>query len=124
MGEYSQSRLESRIVEAVNTLIATQAVKNPNLGRFVSITGIELSKDNGFAKLFVSCLSDSDKTLDRSVAALQSASGFIQARLAKILKTRKTPVLTFVSDRSLSDAIRINALIDSLKTDETDQKDN
>ena len=53
-----------------------------------------------------------EKDLERSVKALSSASGFIQGRLGTILKTRNTPVLRFVADRSYQEGERINHLID------------
>lgn len=115
MSEYSQNRNESRIVQAVNTLIVTGEIKHPKLSRFVSISDISLSKDNAYATLYVSSLMNDDKSLDASVKALQSAAGFIQARLASAMKTKNTPKLTFVADTTERDAQRINSLLDSLK---------
>ncbi len=115
MSEYSQSRNESRILQAVNTLIVNGEIKHPKLSRFASISAITLSKDNAYATLYVSCLMD-DGTLEASVKALQSAAGFIQARLAKVLKTKNTPKLTFVADTTERDAQRINELLDSIKS--------
>lgn len=115
MSEYSQSRNESRILQAVNTLIVNDEIKHPKLSRFASISAITLSKDNAYATLYVSCLMD-DGTLEASVKALQSAAGFIQARLANVLKTKNTPKLTFVADTTERDAQRINELLDSIKS--------
>ena len=53
-----------------------------------------------------------EEALERSVKALESAAGFIQARLAKVLKTRNTPVLRFVADNSWREGERVNVLID------------
>lgn len=112
MSDYAQGRLESRILEAVNTLIVQGSIKNPKLSRFASISDLSLSKDNAYATLYVSCLDDN--ALDRSVAALQSAAGFIQARLASVLRTKNTPRLTFVADTTQRDANRINELLKSI----------
>ena len=113
MENYNAKRLESRILEAVNTLIVNGDIKNPYLSRFANATDIELSRDNSFARIYVSCLEDN--RLEKSVAALQSASGFIQARLAKILKTRNTPKLVFEADTTQREASRVNDLLESLK---------
>ena len=112
MGDYAQNRLESRIVEAVNMLIVKGDIKNPKLSRFASISDIELSKDNAYATLYVSCLDDA--SLTKSAAALQSAAGFIQSRLAGVLKTKNTPRLTFVADTTQRDANRIDELLKSI----------
>lgn len=113
MADYIQSRNESRIMEVVNTLIVSGEIKNPKLSRFASVNDISLSKDNAYATLYVSCLED--RQLQNSVTALQSAAGFIQARIARVLKTKNTPKLNFVADTTERDAARIDALLESIK---------
>ena len=115
MTDYIQSRNEARIVEVVNTLIVSGEIKNPKLSRFASIGGISLSRDNAYATLYVTCLVD--EQLQNSVKALQSAAGFIQARLAKVLKTKNTPKLSFVADTTERDAAKMEALLESLRTE-------
>lgn len=110
MSTYSGSRLESRVMEAISTMIVTGVIKNPHLSRFTSVTDVKLSSDNAYATVYVSTVMEKD--LDRSVKALNSASGFIQNRLGAILKTRNTPVLKFVPDTSYIEGERINNLID------------
>jgi len=113
MADYMKSRNEARIMEVVNTLIVSGEIKNPRLSRFASVNDISLSKDNAYATLYVSCLED--RELQNSVAALQSAAGFIQARIAKVLKTKNTPKLNFVADTTERDAARIDALLESIR---------
>lgn len=110
MSQYSEERLESRILESISTMIVTGVIKNPSLSRFCSVTEVSLSPDNAYADVFVSCLMEKD--LAKSVKALNSATGFIQGHLAKILKTRNTPVLRFIPDTSYQEGERINNLID------------
>ena len=113
MADYIQSRNEARIMEVVNTLIVSGEIKNPKLSRFASVNDISLSKDNSYATLYVSCLED--RQLQNSVTALQSAAGFIQARIARVLKTKNTPKLNFVADTTERDAARIDALLESIR---------
>ena len=112
MADYIQSRNEARIMEIVNTLIVSGEIKNPKLSTFASISDISLSRDNAYATLYVSCLVDKD--LNNSVKALQSAAAFIQGRLARVMKTKNTPKLTFVPDTTERDAAKMDALIESL----------
>lgn len=114
MTDYIQSRNEARIMEVVNTLIVSGEIKNPKLSSFASIGDVSLSMDNVYATLYVSCLDD--KQLENSVKALQSAAGFIQGRLAKVMKTKNTPRLSFVADTTERDAARMEALLESIKT--------
>lgn len=111
MSEFSQARLESKILETVSSLIVSGAIKNHNLSTLTSVTRVVLAPDNTEAKVYVSSLFDDDN-LDKSVQALNKASGFIQSRLANVLKTKNTPVLTFWKDNSYIEGERINNLID------------
>lgn len=113
MSEFSQARLESKILETVSSLIVTGAIKNHNLSTLTSVTRVVLAPDNTEAKVYVSSLFDDDK-LDKSVHALNKASGFIQAKLANVLKTKNTPILTFWKDNSYIEGERINNLIDEV----------
>ncbi len=110
MSEFSQDRLESRILEAISNLIITGAIKNPHLSPFTSVTKVQLAPDNTEARIFVSSMPE--ERIDPSVKALNSARGFIQHRLSLVLKTKNTPRLSFVRDDSYREAERINHLID------------
>ena len=110
MSEFSQSRLESRIMEAISSMIVSGQIKNPHLSVFTSITRVELAPDNTAARIFVSAMPD--ERIDPSVRALNSAKGFIQRKLADVLRTKNTPVLEFFRDDSYREADRINRLID------------
>jgi len=112
MADYIQSRNEARIMEIVNTLIVSGEIKNPRLSTFASISDISLSRDNAYATLYVSCLVDRD--LENSVKALQSAAPFIQGRLARVMKTKNTPRLSFVPDTTEREAAKMDALLESL----------
>lgn len=115
MSDYIHQRLENRIQEAISTMIVTREIKHHGLSPFVSVSEVSLSKDKAYATVWVSSFEE-DKTLEQSVEALQSAAGFIQKRLAAILKTRNTPKLRFKVDTSLKEAMAMNELIDSLHT--------
>ena len=112
MDNYSAQRLSSRITDAVNTIIVSGEIRNPHLAPFVSVTDIEVSKDNAYAKLYVSCLDES--RLAGSVKALQSAAGFIQVKLGKILNTKNTPKLTFIADSTQFTAQKVDKILDSI----------
>lgn len=113
MSDYNHQRLETRIQEAISTMIVTREIKHHGLSQFVSVSEVELSKDKAYATVWVSSFEE-EKVLEQSVAALQSAAGFIQKRIAAILKTRNTPKLRFKADTSLKEAQAMNELIDSL----------
>ena len=115
MSEFSQSRLESRIMEAVSSMIVSGQIKNPHLSVFTSVTRVELAPDNTEARIYVSSMPE--ERIDPSVKALNSAKGFIQRKLGDVLRTKNTPVLEFLRDDSYREADRINKLIDEAMKD-------
>ena len=115
MSEFSQSRLESRIMEAISSMIVSGQIKNPHLSVFTSVTRVELAPDNTAARIYVSSMPE--ERIDPSVRALNSAKGFIQRKLGDVLRTKNTPVLEFFRDDSYREADRINKLIDEAMKD-------
>ncbi|MGM0431664.1 MAG: 30S ribosome-binding factor RbfA [Spirochaetota bacterium] len=116
MSEITIKRTEARISELISTLITQGVVKDPRLSTFVSITQVSLAKDYSFAKVFLSTFEE-ERVLDTAVSILNDASGLLQSRIGKSLKTRNTPKLHFVKDTSIRDGIRVNQIIDELDTD-------
>ncbi|MGI6432918.1 MAG: 30S ribosome-binding factor RbfA [Sphaerochaetaceae bacterium] len=113
MNDHVQKRLESRIQQAISSMIVLQEIKHHQLSAFVSISKVSLSKDKAYATVWVSSFEE-DKKLEDSVQALQQAAGFIQRKLGTLLKTRNTPKLTFKSDTSVKEGQAVNQLIESL----------
>ena len=78
-------------------------VSDPRLD-LVTLTGVEVSIDRSFARVFVSC--DGDR-YEEVLEALGSAKGRIRSLLARSLDWRVTPELDFRIDRSTDEAERI-----------------
>lgn len=112
MSQYSNQRLSVRIKEIISSLILTGAIKNPNLSKLVSITDVILAKDNANCTVYVSSVLENDKSLEKSVKALNSASPFIQSRINSVLRLRNTPILLFKEDKSFKEGERISEIID------------
>ena len=55
-----------------------------------------------------------DNQLAKGVAGLQSAAGIIQSSIAKKLRIRQFPKLTFVADTSLKDGFNMVKKLDEL----------
>ncbi|HUF94118.1 MAG TPA: 30S ribosome-binding factor RbfA [Candidatus Limnocylindria bacterium] len=101
-------RVNQLIKEEVSAVLQRE-LKDPRLG-FVTVTGVETSKDLRVAKIFVSVLGD-DAQWAGSMAALGSARGFIRNWLRQHLDLRVTPELDFRPDRSMEHAARIQSLL-------------
>lgn len=76
----------------------------------VTVTRAEISGDLQHAKVFVS-LMGSEKEQDLCMHGLRHAAGFVQSKLANRLKTRFTPLISFVLDEGVKKSIEITRLI-------------
>lgn len=104
-------RVNQLIKEEISLLLQRE-LKDPRLG-FVTVTGVETTKDLRFAKVFVSVLGD-EPQWRASMAALLSARGFIRNWLRQHLDLRVTPELDFRADHSMEHAARIQELLKQL----------
>jgi ribosome-binding factor A len=103
-----------RVNEAVREVISEGVgeLKDPRVG-FVTVTGVETSADLRQATVFVSVLGTESKR-DKTLAGLAAAHGVLQARLARELRLKRTPQLTFEYDPTVERGVRMTQLIDEL----------
>ncbi len=87
-------------------------LKDPRIG-FVTVTGVDASKDFAYAKVYVSVLG-SEKEQERTLDGLRAAHGVLQSHLGRELRLRRTPVLTFEYDPAVERGVRLTHLIDEL----------
>ncbi|MBI2873857.1 MAG: 30S ribosome-binding factor RbfA [Firmicutes bacterium] len=104
-----------RLAEAVKEILAEmlrEEIKDPRIG-FVTITGIEVTPDLRFAKVYVSVLGEpADKT--NCLAGLESAKGFLRRRNGEEVKLRFVPELHFRLDETAEDTQRISGILKKL----------
>jgi len=108
MNPIRKRRLEELIREEISRMITFGEIKDPRVSTFLSITRVEAAQDGSHARVWVSSLEDSEDSVDAAVAGLTHAAGFIQALLARRVRLRLTPVLTFVPDRGIKEEFEIN----------------
>jgi ribosome-binding factor A len=106
-----------RVNEAVREVLgaALPELKDPRIG-FVTITGVKTSTDLRHATVYVSVLG-SEKKRERSLQGLEAAHGTLQLRLARELRMKRTPQLTFEYDPTVERGVRMTKLIDELAPD-------
>jgi len=107
-------RLNNLIRQEISELLQRQ-VKDPRLNHFVAVTGVSTSPDLKFAKVFVSCIS-SEEEKQKTLSGLASASGFFRKEMAKHLRLRHIPELSFYWDDSIEQGDRLMRLIDEVSS--------
>jgi ribosome-binding factor A len=110
-----------RVNEAVKEVVseAVGELKDPRIG-FVTVTGVETSADLRHARVFVSVLGSEAKRR-KTLAGLEAAHGVLQARVARELRMKRTPLLAFEYDPTVERGVRMTQLIDELAPDADDE---
>jgi ribosome-binding factor A len=106
------TRRIARLTEAIREQVSTSILfelKDPRVGS-VTVTRVEVAPDAQSAKVYMSVLGD-EKAASRSLHGLNSARGFLQARVAARVKTRYTPILTFVLDPGIKRSAEVSQIL-------------
>lgn len=113
-------RVGEEIRREISSIISTE-VKDPRLG-MLSITEVDVTRDLSYAKVFFSILGTEEEK-EETIQGLNRAKGFIRSELAKRLRLRHTPEITFHYDSSLEQGAKMDALLKTLvKTPQEGEK--
>jgi len=88
-------------------------VKDPRLSKFIAVTEVSTSADLRYAKVFVSCLG-SEEEKQEMLKGLEAAANFLRNQLAKRLRLRRIPELSFHWDDSIERGTHLLQLIDEV----------
>ena len=113
MSQYRLKRVQNLLRDQISAMIMRGVVKDPRVTSMVSITEVKVSKDIAYADIFVSSL-EGKKKLQKAVAALNHAAGFIQHKLRDNIHLRTTPVLRFKADPAIERGFRMTKTIEQL----------
>ena len=107
-----------RVNESVRQVLseAVGELKDPRIG-FVTVTGVDTSRDLRHARVYVSVLGSEESRQD-SLAGLEAAHGVLQSRLGRELRMKRTPQLAFEYDPTVERGVRMTQLIDELAPDD------
>jgi ribosome-binding factor A len=118
----ADNRRADRVAEAIREDVATflrDGAKDPRLIGMVTVTAVEVPRDLRTARIFVSILG-SDTERAATMEALESMTGHLRSRLAKSLRLRVAPELSFRLDESVARAARIESLLQQVREQKPD----
>jgi ribosome-binding factor A len=114
-----QGRRVDRIEEQLRielSEILEREVSDPRV-RLVTVTRVKVSPDLRHARVFVSALGGPEDR-KKILQGLRSAAGYARRSLGQRLHhLRRTPELTFDYDETVEKEIRIEQLLDQIKTE-------
>ncbi|UCE71558.1 MAG: 30S ribosome-binding factor RbfA [Nitrospiraceae bacterium] len=114
MHPYKRSvRVSDLIREEVADIIMNK-IKHKTLG-FITVTGAKVSDDLRHATIYLSVLNveDSKKTVHK----LNSSASFIKGELARRLKMRHVPKVTFMLDETIAYGRKIDKILDDINSE-------
>lgn len=111
------SRRAERVAEGIREEVArflqTEA-RDPRLQGLVTVTAVDVTRDLRTAQVFVSIMG-SDEEKASTLEGLQSLAAHLRGMIARTLRLRFAPELTFKVDPSVERAARIETLLARLK---------
>ena len=113
---FKNQRRNEDVRRNLSVLIRNE-VKDIRVSPFCDVTGVDLTPDLQYCKVYVSCLG-SEESLGKTIEGLKAAAGFLRRELARSLNLRHTPELQFVPDHSVEYGSRMDALINKVKEED------
>lgn len=104
-----------RVADLIQKTLARILLQDMADERFslVTITGVNVSRDMSYAKVYVSVLFDEEDKIKQIITALNRSAKSLRYHLAREVKLRIIPELKFVYDESTARGFHISNLIDS-----------
>lgn len=112
-------RLEEDSKIALSQIISYE-VKHPDVTGLISVTRVQITPDQKYAKVYVSIFNNNDKK--KVLSALQASGNFIRYELGQKVKMRNVPKLTFALDDSIEYGAYMNRVIQELKDKENNKE--
>lgn len=116
MSKQRTDRLNSLLKEVISDIIRKE-VRNPHVNELVTITRVDITKDLHFAKVYASVIGTQEQK-NETIAALQSAAGFIAVQASKQVVMRYFPALHFKLDDSVEKHMRIEELLSKIAAEQ------
>ncbi|MCE0490404.1 30S ribosome-binding factor RbfA [Pantoea sp. Mb-10] len=121
--EFGRPQRVAQELQKEIAIILQREIKDPRLGMMVTVSGVEVSRDLAYAKVFVTFLNDQDEeAVKNGLKALKEASGYIRILLGKAMRLRIVPDLTFFYDNSLIEGMRMSNLVSNVIRNDAERR--
>ena len=114
---YRHERLEKQIERCLSNVLVFDA-KDGALAN-ITITKVTLTRDYSYADILWSYLGGQEKS-GNAAQALENAKGYLRTKVAQEVEMFKAPILRFRYDDAFERGLRIEAILASIKPNQTD----
>ena len=114
MKEFSRlDRIGDQMQRELAVMIQRE-IKDPRIDAMITVSGVKVSKDLGYADVYVTILGkeDSPEIIADNLAILKQAAGFLRSRIGQKIKLRVVPQLRFHYDESVQRGQHLSSLIE------------
>ena len=106
------NRLNSLLREVISEAIKKE-VRNPRVTELITVTRVDISNDLRHAKVFISVIGTEQEKAE-TLAALNSAAGFIAVQSSRRVVMRYFPELLFRLDDGVNKQMHIDSLLNKI----------
>jgi ribosome-binding factor A len=118
--EYSRTQRVGDFLQQELAQLIQHSIRDPRVG-MVNITGVDVSRDLAFAKVWFTQLNiDSAEDAREVTDVLNGAAGFLRSEIARGANMRTVPRMTFRFDESVGRGRDMEALVKAAR--ESDQR--
>ncbi len=92
--------------------------REPDLKGIVSVTEADVAPDLKTAKIYLSIYAP-EEDRERTFSVIRENAGFVRKELARVMRMRTVPVLTFLFDGSMEYGSKMDELLAKIHKDES-----
>ncbi|MDX2175864.1 MAG: 30S ribosome-binding factor RbfA [Candidatus Sumerlaeia bacterium] len=108
------SHRPERVGEEIKNILATvvtQEMRDPRMPALLTVTHVKVAPDFSVATVYFTQIPEDEAAIGDTIAALESAAGFLQSAVARQLTLRHHPKLRFRYDESVARYARIEEVL-------------
>lgn len=112
-------RLNSEYQKEISAILSGPLKnKEPNLKGIISVTEADVAPDLKTAKIYLSIYAPEEER-ERTFALIKENAGFVRKELARVMRMRTVPFLTFLFDESMEYGSKMDELFAKIHKDES-----
>jgi ribosome-binding factor A len=117
-------RIAGEVRAVLGEVLARDEIKDPRVRGvgLITVTHVRVSGDLRHAKALFTVHGLEQDALERVRAGLDHASGYFRHAIARRLRTKVSPAVTFEVDRVFDQATRVESLLREIETKPDDEK--
>jgi ribosome-binding factor A len=113
MTNYRSGRINEEMKKEISNIIRSD-IKDPRVTAMVSVTKVDVTKDQKYAKVYVSVYGEG-KSKEDTFEALRNSAGFIRREVGHRVKLRNTPEIIIEQDNTIEYGMHIDKILQAIK---------